>query len=125
MKRAIGLVCLIALAVAAAPALSAPLTPAPDRASIGELQAAMSDGRLTSEALVRFYLRRIARLDRGRRSLRAIIALNSDVLAEARALDAERRAKGPLRAVRCAGRIWWAVRLQASTIRARCATDIE
>ncbi len=95
MKRAIGLVCVIALAVAGAPALAAPLSPAPDRASIGELQAAMTDGRLTSEALVRFYLRRIARLDRGRRGLRAIIALNPDALEEARALDAERRAKGP------------------------------
>jgi len=96
MKRTVGLVCLIALAVAVTPTLAAPpLTPAPDRASIGELQAAMTDGRLTSEALVRFYLRRIARLDRGRNGLYAIIALNPDALAQARALDAERRTKGP------------------------------
>ncbi len=95
MKRAAGLCCLIVLARVAAPVLAAPLTPPPDRASIAELQGAMADGRLTSEALVRFYLRRIARLDRGRNGLHAIIALSPNALALARALDAERRAKGP------------------------------
>ena len=74
----------------------------PARASIGELQAALSDGRLTSEALTRFYLARIARLDRAGPTLRAVIAVNPNALAQARALDRERRlhgARGPLHGV--------------------------
>ena len=77
-------------------------TPPLAQASIVELQARMAAQRLTSEALVRFYLDRIARLDRAGPALHAVIALNPDALAQARALDAERRAghvRGPLHGV--------------------------
>ncbi len=57
--------------------------------SIGDLQAAMKKGTLTSEALTRAALTRIKALD-GR--LHAVIALNPDALAEAKAADAARKA---------------------------------
>ncbi len=66
-----------------------------ERASIAELQQAMATGRLSAEQLTRFYLDRIARMDRAGPSLHAIIALNPNALADARALDAERKRKGP------------------------------
>jgi Asp-tRNA(Asn)/Glu-tRNA(Gln) amidotransferase A subunit family amidase len=64
-------------------------------ATIPELQAAMAKGTLTSEGLMRLYLARIAAYDQQGPKLDAIIILSKDPLAEARALDAERRAKGP------------------------------
>ena len=51
----------LALAALASPALAQPLSP---YASAGEQQAAMSDGRVTSEQIVRAYLDRIERIDR-------------------------------------------------------------
>jgi len=68
-------------------------------ASGAELRAAMASGALTSEALVRAELERIAALDHKGPRLNSIIALNGHALADARALDAERRAgkaRGPL-----------------------------
>jgi len=61
---------------------------------IATLQADLSAGRVTSEELVRAYLARIDTLDRNGPSLRSVIAVNPDALADARALDAERNAKG-------------------------------
>jgi amidase len=63
--------------------------------SIPQLQEAMSNGGLTSEGLVRYYQGRIHALDRAGPHLNAIVALNPDALAEARALDVERRKQGP------------------------------
>jgi len=63
-------------------------------ASIVQLDAAMATGQLSSVQLVRFYLRRIARLNHRGPALHAIIAINPDALAEARASDRERRLKG-------------------------------
>ena len=83
------------LAVVAAPGLVRAAPRGLERASIVQLQAKMQAGGLTSEALTRFYLRRIARLDRKGPALGTVIAINPDAVAEARALDAERRAKGP------------------------------
>ena len=71
-------------------------------ASFAEQQAAMSSGRASAEALTRLYLERIARLDRKGPQLNSVLTLNPDALAEARALDAERRAghvRGPLHGV--------------------------
>ncbi len=71
-------------------------------ASAGEQQAAMTDGRVTAEQLARAYLERIKRIDRAGPKLNAIIALNPHALADARKLDAERRAgkvRGPLHGV--------------------------
>ena len=73
----------------------------PTERSIAELQAALA-GPLTSAALVTAYLARISRLDRAGPSYRAVIAVNPDALAAARALDAERRAgklRGPLHGI--------------------------
>lgn len=67
----------------------------PVPSSIPQLQEAMSQGRLTSEGLVKDYLARIRALDRAGPHLNAVIALNPDALAQARALDAERRRQGP------------------------------
>ena len=70
--------------------------------SIDELQAMMTAGKASSADLVRAYLKRIAAMDRRGPTLRAVIATNPDVLAQARALDAERKAgriRGPLHGV--------------------------
>ena len=66
-----------------------------ENATIGELQAKMASGALTSRSIVEKYLARIAYVDRGGPTLRAIIELNPDALAIADALDAERKSKGP------------------------------
>jgi amidase len=72
--------------------------PALQDASIVQLDAELSSGRLSSERLVRFYLDRIAKMDRAGPNLHAIIALNPDALAEAHALDKARgqAPRGPL-----------------------------
>ena len=78
-----------------------PTQPVWDR-SIADIQAEMAAGRITSEALVRVYLDRIAELDRAGPGLHAVLALNPTALADARALDDERRssgARGPLHGV--------------------------
>ncbi|MDZ4371154.1 MAG: amidase family protein, partial [Phenylobacterium sp.] len=82
-----------------APAAAQPLSP---YASAGEQQAALTDGRVTSEQLVRAYLDRIARYDDAGVRLNAVLAINPKALDDARRLDAERRAgkvRGPLHGV--------------------------
>lgn len=89
----------LAFALFATSAVAQPLSP---YASAGEQQAGMTDGRVTSEALVRAYLERIERIDRAGPKLNAVLAVNPDALAAARRLDAERRAgkvRGPLHGV--------------------------
>jgi Asp-tRNA(Asn)/Glu-tRNA(Gln) amidotransferase A subunit family amidase len=71
-------------------------------ATITELQAAMSAGRMRSVDLVDAYLARIAAYDHAGPALNAIIRLNPNARAEAAALDAERRAgkvRGPLHGI--------------------------
>ena len=71
-------------------------------ASAGEQQASMTDGKVSSEQLVRAYLERVERIDRAGPKLNAVLALNSHALADARQLDIERRAgkvRGPLHGV--------------------------
>jgi len=63
--------------------------------SVTEIQRRMGAGRLTSELLTRHHLRRIERIDRSGPRLNAVIEVNPDALAMARALDEERRTKGP------------------------------
>jgi len=75
------------------PALRA--TPDLSTATILDLQSAMTAGTLTSESLMRLYLARIAAYDQQGPKLNAVIILSKDPLGEARALDAERKAKGP------------------------------
>ncbi|GGC62453.1 amidase [Undibacterium terreum] len=64
-------------------------------ASVSDLQAAMSAGKLTSKALVTQYLARIKSIDRAGPHINSIIELNPDALSIADALDKERKAKGP------------------------------
>lgn len=64
-------------------------------ATIPELQAALTTGATTSQALVAQYLARIAAYDQQGPTLTAISAVNPDALAEAEALDRERQAQGP------------------------------
>lgn len=98
MRLALGAAAAV-LAVNSVQAQTIPLSP---YASAAEAQAAMTAGRITSEALVRADLDRIAALDKAGPRLNAVIAINRHALADARALDAERRrgrVRGPLHGV--------------------------
>lgn len=82
------------LAGVAPKATAHPQPQAPDHlndATIAELQAAMSAGSLTALALTNMYLARIEALDRRGPRVNAVLELNPDARAIARALDAERR----------------------------------
>jgi len=85
----------VALAPVAAHAQAATV----EERSIDQLRAAMAHGAASSEAITRAYLARIAAMDRTGPTLRAVIAINPDAIAEARAADARRQAGkslGPL-----------------------------
>ena len=64
-------------------------------ATIADIDAAFDAGALTSEKLVQLYLARIDAYDQKGPKLNTVITLNKKALEEARALDAERKAKGP------------------------------
>jgi amidase len=103
MPRLTPLALLLALAapVAAQKRAGAPL-PKVEEVSLAEVSAMLASGRATSASLTRAYLARIAAMDRAGPKLRSVIAVNPDALAQARALDAERRAgrvRGPLHGV--------------------------
>jgi amidase len=76
-------------------------------ATVAQLQAAMAEGRLTSEKLTRAYIERIEALDQGDKDkdslgVNAIIELNPDALAIARHMDNLRRqgkVLGPLHGI--------------------------
>src|SRR5437879_6405986 len=80
-----------------APGVSPPAT-APfelEEATIAELQADMTSGKYTARSLLTAYLQRIDAIDRRGPGLRSVLETNPDALAQATALDAERKAKGP------------------------------
>jgi amidase len=98
----------IALAMLPIAALMMPATgraqsaPLPFEGDISVMQARMAAGTLTSEALVRAYLGRIAAVDDAGPMLNAVIATFPDAIEQARALDAERaagRVRGPLHGI--------------------------
>jgi amidase len=64
-------------------------------ATLADINAAMDAGALSSEKLVGLYLKRIAAYDKNGPKINAVITLNPKALEEARALDRERKAKGP------------------------------
>ena len=64
-------------------------------ASVADINAAFDAGALTSEKLIQLCLARIAAYDQAGPKLNTIITLNPKALETARALDAERKAKGP------------------------------
>ena len=86
---------LLAALCSATLAPAAPRTVNFDDATIAELNAAFSAGTLTSEKLVQLCLARIEALDHKGPGLNAVMALNPRALETARALDAERKSKGP------------------------------
>src|SRR5438094_959817 len=88
LSAAVAFLSLLALASARAKTIEF------DAATIADINAAFDAGTLTSEALTRMCLARIDAFDRKGPSLHAVIALNPKALDEARALDAERKAKG-------------------------------
>lgn len=83
------------------------LAAAPDKSpiaerSISDLDAMLASGRTTSRALVKAYLSRIGSIDRTGPALNSVILVNPDALAQAGALDEERRAghiRGPLHGI--------------------------
>ncbi|PYM11885.1 MAG: amidase, partial [Verrucomicrobia bacterium] len=66
-----------------------------DEATIAEFQAGMKSGRYSSVSLVKKYLARIEQIDKHGPAINAVIEINPDVITIARALDEERKAKGP------------------------------
>ena len=89
------------LAMFMAVLLFAALTPARaktldfDALTIADINKAFDTGALTSEKLVQICLARIQAYDRQGPSLHAMLTLNPKALETARALDAERKTKGP------------------------------
>lgn len=84
---------LVAGLVCAPPALAK--TVELDAATIADINAAFDAGTLTAEKLVQMCLARIQAYDKQGPSLHAVITLNPKALEIARALDAERKTKGP------------------------------
>jgi amidase len=116
MLRRTALLLAIAAALAAckpaadAPSASVPnhgVQPAAATIDVVELSATeaarrMAAGELSSHALTEAYLQRIASIDDAGPTLNAVIELNPEALAEADALDAERKAgklRGPLHGI--------------------------
>lgn len=89
----------VVFALAASVLMSAPVASAKQinftQATIAELNAAFEAGTLTAERLVELCLERIKAFDDQGPNLHAVITLNPNALEIARALDAERKAKGP------------------------------
>jgi len=63
-------------------------------ATVADINAAIDAGALTSEKLVHLYLNRIDAYDKKGPKINSVMTLNPKALEEARALDAERKAKG-------------------------------
>ncbi|HMJ19642.1 MAG TPA: amidase [Gemmatimonadaceae bacterium] len=73
-----------------------------EEATITDLQAGMSAGRMTSHSITQLYMARIEELDRKGPTLRHVLEINPDALAIADSLDRERksgRVRGPLHGV--------------------------
>jgi len=85
---------LFALTVLTGPHLTA-RTIELEQATVVDLQAAFAAGTLTSEKLIELSLKRIEAYDKKGPSLNTIMKLNPKALELARALDIERRQKGP------------------------------
>jgi amidase len=93
-RRLRGLALAVVLAAGARVPVSAQRAVNLDVATIADLNAAFDAGTLTSEALHQLVLARIRSFDRQGPRLRALISVNPAAAETARALDAERKAKG-------------------------------
>ncbi len=70
--------------------------------TVDELQQKMQQGELTSRAITKKYLHRIAALDKKGPAINAVIEINPDAMAIAEAMDQERKAgkiRGPLHGI--------------------------
>jgi amidase len=73
-----------------------------EEATLADLQAAMSAGRMTSRSITQQYIARIEELDRKGPTLRHVLEINPDALSIADSLDQERksgRVRGPLHGI--------------------------
>ena len=73
-----------------------------EEATLGDLQAGMASGRMTSHSITQQYIARIEELDRKGPTLRHVLEINPDALAIADSLDRERksgRIRGPLHGI--------------------------
>lgn len=86
---------LIVILTPAPGTLSAQRTVDLDAVTIADVNAAFAKGTLTSERLVQVFLARIQAFDRQGPMLRSMITVNPKALETARALDGERKTKGP------------------------------
>jgi len=91
LKRAVVAVMLMA----SFSTLSAQRTIDLDAATIADVDAAFAKGTLTSERLTQMFLARIDAYDRKGPALRAVLTINPKAIETARAMDAERKTKGP------------------------------
>jgi len=85
----------------AAPVLASPAVALATR-DLSEIAAAIADGTVTSEGMVGAYLDRIEMLDRNGPTLRSVLSINPNAVADAKAADAARAAGetlGPLHGV--------------------------
>jgi len=64
-------------------------------ATIADINEGFESGSLTSEKLVKLYLKRIETYDKKGPSINTVITLNTKAIEQARALDKERKTKGP------------------------------
>jgi amidase len=108
MHRSVRVLVLLSLLVSCAPSPTPPAAaPAPPALDVVELSVSdardrMAAGTLTAHALTQAYLDRIASIDKAGPALNAIIELNPNAIADADALDAERKAgkvRGPLHGI--------------------------
>jgi amidase len=98
-RRAIATSTLVVLLALSGTAAGGGEEPSLAEASIGELQGLMERGEMSAEAITRAYLKRIDRLDE---ELNAVIVTNPEAVAQAQALDEERRknrVRGPLHGI--------------------------
>jgi len=73
-----------------------------ETATIADIDAAYATGKVTATKVVDAYLKRIAAYDKQGPKINAVITLNPKAMAEAKALDAERKAgkvRGPLHGI--------------------------
>jgi amidase len=90
------------VALAATLATPAVAADAVEDKSLTEISAEIASGKLSSEAVVKAYLARIAAIDDAGPQLNAVLSIMPDALAQARARDAEQKAgvtRGPLHGV--------------------------
>ena len=89
----LSMACVLAL-TAALPLASHAKTLDVETATIADLDAAFAAGKLTSEQLVGMYLKRIEAYDKQGPRINSVITHNPKAMEIAKALDAERKAKG-------------------------------